>query len=364
VGQQHEVRTPIRDRSAQVDADDLGALVRLAALVTASTGAHELIEAVAETARELLRANSLSISRLDSDPPVLRTVINVGEVGVGEQRWPANESYEIDDFPDTLGFLVGRPVRHVATHVDDPDAEPAEVALLRSLGKTSSLKTAIVVDGRVWGELWASRRDGHPPFEEYDGAVAGVIVGLVSAGLAQANAWQRMEQLALTDPLTGLANRRAFDEHLTRFLGRTRTAGEPLAVAVADVNGLKRLNDTRGHAAGDDALRHTAAAAAHVVRSWPGALATRLGGDEFALVLPGGHPDDAHAVAAQWCTLADHPRYGTSIACGLAVTDRSDPSPTAAALLRAADRAQYRAKTSGSAGPVLVRPEPDPGPSS
>jgi diguanylate cyclase (GGDEF)-like protein len=340
--------------SRRVDTVTLRALVRLAALVTASTGARELIEAVAETARDLVEADSLSISRLEAAGEVLRTVINVGEVGVGEQRWPTNETYQVADFPDTLGFLVGRPVRHLATHIEDPTAEAAEVALLRSLGKVSSLKTPIIVDARVWGELWASRGAGRPPFEEYDGDIAEVIVGLVSAGLAQASAWEQMQLIASTDPLTGLANRRAFDEHLRRYLGRTFTTGDPLAVAVGDLNGLKRLNDTRGHAAGDDALRHTATAAARVVQDWPGALAGRLGGDEFALVLPGRDAAAATEAARQWCDDAADPEYGTTLACGVCLTTAAGRPPQPEDVLGLADRAQYEAKATASTTPVVV----------
>ncbi len=332
----------------------LRALVRLAAQVTASTGAKELVEAVAETTRDLLQADSLSISRLDVGARELSTLINVGEVGGGEERWPINERYSMDDFPATLGLLVGRPARHVATHVDDPSAELAEVSLLRSLGKASSLTTPIVVDSRVWGDLWASRKEGAPPFEEYDGALAEVIVGLVSAGLAQANAWEQMQLMATTDPLTGLANRRAFDEHLRRLLGRALTAGEALSVAIGDLNGLKRLNDTQGHAAGDDALRHAAEAADRVARHWPDALAGRLGGDEFAIVLPGRDLSAAQDAAQAWCTEAAHPVHGTTLSCGVACAGPLGRAPQPSELLRAADEAQYEAKTSRSAAPVIV----------
>lgn len=72
------------------------------------------------------------------------------------------------DFPDSLAFLLGRPTRRVTTIVDDPDAEPAKVALLRSLGKLASLKTPIMLDGRVWGKLWGTRGEDWPPFTDYD----------------------------------------------------------------------------------------------------------------------------------------------------------------------------------------------------
>jgi diguanylate cyclase (GGDEF)-like protein len=338
----------------------LRALVRLAALVTSTQEPAHLIEAVAETAKALLTADSLSISKFDRDRGELTTLINVGELGAGEQRWPTNEAYRVADFPDTLGFLSGRPVRHLATSVDDAQAEPAEVRLLTSLGKRSSLKAAIVLDGHVWGELWGARAATRAPFDEADGALAEVIAALVSAGLAQANAWHHLHSLAVTDPMTGLANRRALDEHLVRHLARCQALGLPLAVVVADLNGLKTVNDTYGHAAGDEAILHAAAAAAASVSGVPDALAARLGGDEFALVLPGVAAGAARRVASLWCHGAIHPDYLTSLACGVAVADhagrpRTDTARLAAGrLLARADGAQYDAKRSGASAPVVV----------
>ncbi len=299
------------------------------------------MEAVAETARELLGADSVSVSQLEDDRSTLRTLINVGSLGPGEQRWPVRETYQVADFPDSLAFLTGRPTPRVATAVDDPEAEPAEVALLRSLRKSSSLKTPIVLDGTVWGELWASRGPAASPFTDYDADLAQVIVGLVSAGLAQAAAWQAMRQLAATDPLTGLANRRLLDEHLRRHVARTQARGQALTVAVGDINGLKAVNDTGGHAAGDDVILRVAAAAQGAIAAIPDALAARLGGDEFALVLPAITPAQAYDVAH------------VSLACGLATTTPGHPTDPRD-LLNAADAAQTHAKRIHSTVPVIA----------
>ncbi len=136
------------------------------------------------------------------------------------------------------------------------------------------------------GGLWASRGPEASPFTDYDADLAQVIVGLVAAGLAQAAAWQAMRQLAATDPLTGLANRRALDEHLRRLLTQTAARGQTLTVAVGDINGLKAVNDTAGHAAGDDIILRVAAAAQGAIAAIPDALAARLGGYEFASSCP------------------------------------------------------------------------------
>lgn len=236
-----------------VDRAVLRALVRLASLVTQSHDAMTTIEAVAETARDLLGAASLSISVRDDDGLALTTVVNVGDLGPDEVRWPSGERYHLATYPRAVEVQhLGR--HHVAlTHVDGPDADPAEVALLRRLGKAGGLNAPIVVEGQLWGELWASRRADQPPFDTFTSELSEVVVGLVAAGVVQAAAWERLQQLASTDPMTRLANRRAFDEQLDALVvGPVSAPG--FALVLGDVNGLKRVNDRHGHPAGDEAL--------------------------------------------------------------------------------------------------------------
>ena len=92
---------------ARADRAVLRALVHLASLVTGSHDALSTIEAVAETARDLLGAASLSISSRDEQGEALTTLINVGELGPGEVRWPTDERYELTDYPLTEAVLDG-----------------------------------------------------------------------------------------------------------------------------------------------------------------------------------------------------------------------------------------------------------------
>ncbi len=96
---------------------------------------------------------------------------------------------------------------------------------------------------------------------------------------------QQVEQLAYTDPLTGLRNRRGLDEALERAEARARRYGTPAAVALLDVDGLKAVNDRHGHAAGDALLQEVAAALVEGARTAD--VVARVGGDEFAVLLLG-----------------------------------------------------------------------------
>lgn len=102
----------------------------------------------------------------------------------------------------------------------------------------------------------------------------------------------KLERLATTDALTGLANRRRFDEHLAAELARAARSGEPLTLVLCDVDQFKRYNDRYGHPRGDTCLVEVARALDGIVRR-PADLAARYGGEEFALVLPETAEDGA-----------------------------------------------------------------------
>src|SRR3954453_7647956 len=110
----------------------------------------------------------------------------------------------------------------------------------------------------------------------------------------------RLERLSALDELTGLANRRTWDESLQQAVARARRAGRPLAVLLCDINDFKQVNDAHGHLAGDQVLKQTAALIAGRVRA--GDVVARLGGDEFAVLCPDTTLDDAlvlgHALGA------------------------------------------------------------------
>lgn len=119
-----------------------------------------------------------------------------------------------------------------------------------------------------------------------DAAVAALslLLAMTLAGMARDN-HQRAVDLATSDELTGIANRRAFITALDAEIVRQRRHGGALSLAMIDLDGFKALNDTRGHRAGDDALRLLASILAQSVRSSD--LCARIGGDEFAILMPG-----------------------------------------------------------------------------
>jgi diguanylate cyclase (GGDEF)-like protein len=158
----------------------------------------------------------------------------------------------------------------------------------------------------------------------------------------------KLGETARTDELTGLPNRRAFNEELARALARSARSEDPLSLCVLDLDRFKDVNDRFGHQVGDEVLAHAAEVIRISLRE--GDMAARFGGEEFAALLPATDSDTAYAVAERIrASVADAPArpglrvtvsIGTASAAAKAERDASD-------LLRRADRALYAAKHAG-----------------
>ena len=159
---------------------------------------------------------------------------------------------------------------------------------------------------------------------------------------------EELEAVARRDPLIGLSNRRGWDERLAHELARAARSGS-LCVAMIDFDGLKQVNDERGHEVGDGLLRESAAGWRSAVREVD--FLARLGGDEFALLLPDCGQEDA-ARLVERMRRATPP--GATFSAGIAERVGGESAP---ALMRRADRALYEAKASGRNSTVSgVRP--------
>ena len=177
--------------------------------------------------------------------------------------------------------------------------------------------------------------------------MAAVLAAQVAASLDAAVALQRERLSAVTDPLTGIRNRRGLEERLDRELEAARENRMPLSLVVIDCDDFKEINDRAGHEFGDTLLREVADV---LIRSLPaGAEVARLGGDEFVVMLPEAGADAAEALGSQVRTLLAQgltdAGFPLHISAGIATYPFDGPNATA--VLRAADQALYAAKTAG-----------------
>lgn len=235
----------------------------------------------------------------------------------------------------TMAFVAGEPL-----FVPDLATNPnVSRRLVEATGAASALFEPLLRGDRAVGVmvvLWDTRVAS--PSEATRSAI-GLLAADAVAAIDRSDLLGQLAALARTDPVTGLANRRAWNEELPRELARSRRDGASVAVALLDLDDFKRVNDTEGHQAGDRLLKEAAAAWQTKVRT--GDTLARYGGDEFALLLHNCGVEEAR-------TMIDRVRAATpgGHTCSAGVA-RFDGSERAEKLVARADQALYEAKEAG-----------------
>lgn len=233
---------------------------------------------------------------------------------------------------NALAFLSGEPV-----FVGDASSSPLVNHQLAAIaGGRSYLFQPVLVDGEPAGVLCVVWDEVIAELGTRQTNLVALAAEEAAAALQRLAAMQRWEDAALTDALTGIPNRRAFERKFGEVLRQSVADGQPLAVALMDLNGFKVLNDTEGHAAGDRVLKECASLWAAELR--PTDVLARLGGDEFAVLLPSCGHANVDAVAGR---LRGALRHESGCGVGIVVWDGTE---TSADLLARADEALYADK--------------------
>lgn len=216
------------------------------------------------------------------------------------------------------------------------------------------------LDGAALGRLEFYRKRAFAPRERHE---LGVLTDLLLHPLRNALSHAYLQKQAFEDGLTGLLNRQALGRMLPRELAAAERQDQPLTLVMLDLDFLKPINDSLGHAAGDRVLQEMAHAINGALRQSD--LAFRIGGDEFIILLPATQETGARTVVERIRqALADTAaKDGPAVAFSAGIAT-STPGVTADALLDQADQAMYRAKHAGRNrdGTAARKPAPPPAP--
>jgi diguanylate cyclase (GGDEF)-like protein/PAS domain S-box-containing protein len=251
-------------------------------------------------------------------------------------------------------------------HPDDRPKMAQTVSELRS-GKDEALAECRVRtrDGKyVWVET--SLRTIHDPVTGVPTGILNNVREITQRKLAEqqlAEAYHAVETMAITDALTGLANRRRFDECLTNEWRRGMREHKPLSLLLIDVDFFKEYNDAHGHLRGDNCLKQITDTIQDVILR-PGDLVARFGGEEFAVILPNTSAPGAFQLAKDVCAIvcdrqiphSGNPAGIVTVSAGSAVLVPQLGQP-AAALVDCADQALYEAKRRGRNRACAYRPD-------
>jgi diguanylate cyclase (GGDEF)-like protein/PAS domain S-box-containing protein len=253
----------------------------------------------------------------------------------------------------------GRPLREVLHIVDadsrQPPADPVAAAMLHDRPATLSANCVLISrDGRE-----SAIEDTAAPIHDRCGGVAGAVVVFHDVSAARAAA-ARMSFLAQHDPLTGLPNRMLLGDRLTQAIAAARRHQKSVAVLFLDVDRFKHINDSLGHAAGDQLLRSIASRLAACLRASD--TVGRMGGDEFVILLAEvARAADATIAARKILAAMRAPhrvgqqdlRITVSLGCSIYPGDGAD----AESLLKNADIALFQAKARGQGKHQLYGPD-------
>jgi diguanylate cyclase (GGDEF)-like protein len=270
-------------------------------------------------------------------------------VALGTAIAPRLERRSQEVFAGCAAVTAANTLLHVAV-VDNPWPTCAVMLVIVGIGGCLSSRThaaaVILATDLAWAVI-ALTADPDPLWNEYAAQmVAATILGAVMhlirhKTVARLEGAQRaLAVMAVTDELTGLKNRRGVLLAGEPLLELSRRAGSPVTILYLDVDGLKQVNDSRGHAAGDELIATTGRILQSVFRAAD--VVARLGGDEFAVVLTGTAPDGVDIVRERLReALAAE---GISASVGLTTVDPDRADQTLGQLLDDADRAMYRMK--------------------
>lgn len=310
-----------------------------------SVSPDAIVAAIVDELAGATSADHIVVVRRRPEAPILEATLVSRRAGVADSttRIPVGD---LDDPID--GRTRSRPLAEQRFRDAEHRIADRIAGRVRDVfGLSDTLAAPLRAGDRLVGAIVVSRRAGGGWSESgrrlLDGAAEEA-----SAALGRAYSQRRAETEAATDALTGLPNRRYFDEY-SGLLARRRRAGDAVGVLMVDIDRFKLLNDRHGHATGDEVLRAVAGAIVATVREED--VPARIGGEEFAVLLRNPSPTVAVEIgervreAVRALDLRAHGVDGVTVSIGVAVSGA--PDGPIADLVAEADGALYRAKRGG-----------------
>jgi ribonuclease P protein subunit RPR2 len=248
--------------------------------------------------------------------------------------------------PGNAPGAVPEIVRRVFARLEPSEGSPADVAELAGLFDSpvgELLAVPLVADAEALGAVLVAT-PANVLFSA-DAELVRAAADLAAAALAATRKNALTHAEARTDPLTGLGNRRAFEEHLDGLFEEPADPAGPFSLALLDLDDFKQINDRRGHGAGDRVLRTVARVLIRTTRADEDVF--RIGGDEFALIVGGDEVAATSALQRVRDGLAEQRRANGLPTLSAGIASASDASSTRECLFERADRALYAAKEAG-----------------
>jgi len=326
--------------SLRQEREEMAALTRFSEAVTQCTSEREVYEQVLHSLKERFHPRRVVIHRINPADNVLEVAAAFPASKDGPEAWPIIEE------PDSCKAVrMGR-----SFHVNDVTAEPLCPAMTVPPSEGSYYCSPLIAGGTIIGAI---RLEAAKDFwtTELERLLQSYVGGAATA-LSNIRLLETMKQQATVDPLTGLYNRRFFDEYARKLLAMARRRSQAVGVIMLDLDHFKTFNDAFGHDVGDRLLRQFARTATGAVRET--SVAARLGGEEFAVLLPDADAAASRMVAerirqavARMTVSSGTDKNLSPVTVSLGVAIFPEHGQTLEELLQAADKALYDSKRAG-----------------
>jgi diguanylate cyclase (GGDEF)-like protein len=304
-------------------------------------------DAILSHTKELLKADRISLWVFDESSNEISLKAATGFA-----------SRDAEETPKRIGEGISGRVLESGTALVVGNMEEAGLAAApadRKYRTKSFISYPITLSGRKIGVLNVADKIGGEQFDEVDLSLLEIIGPQIAVAVERAEWQERATQfqlMSITDPLTGLLNRRYLEERLTDELNRSQRYNYPMSCLMIDIDDFKTYNDRNGHQAGDVALKITAHALKAALRGAD--VACRYGGEEFCILLPQTSLSEAGVIAERIRQTVSEKeyRFGKSqplgmVSVSIGISTFAKHIDTAESIIAAADRALYNAKSQG-----------------
>jgi diguanylate cyclase (GGDEF)-like protein len=330
----------VSDTRSDSDAPGLAAIIDAATGVLGEQSLEATLEEMARALDRIVPYTSLAIYEVDQTAGVLAPLYAAGRYI--EQTMSARPALDasITGHAVTTGQLVHLEAGHPWLGQYVMPGTPSDE-------HEAFIAAPLMVAGEAIGSLNVWREGDSATFAPAEAQLLARFAAIAAMAYNNARQREQLRQLALTDELTGVHNRRYFYERLREELADASRHGDALALVVLDIDGFKRINDDHGHLAGDDVLRAVADLLCHKVREHD--VVCRTGGEEFAVIAPRIDPTRAavlaHRLVSAVATAHLGPTGGLTVSAGLALAPAEAATPEQ--LFGCADHRLLEAKATG-----------------
>jgi diguanylate cyclase (GGDEF)-like protein len=328
--------------------EELASMIEIGTALTSSLNSHDILETIMKQVERLIHPKAWSLLLVDNDTGEL--VFEIAVSSVAEQL----QGQRLEQGKGIAGWVTQHGQHLLVPDVSTDERFAGQFDRMFSFTTRSIVCVPVKIKDQVIGVIELINSYEEHTFDENDILLLTVIADFAAIALENARNYKRINELVITDDLTGLYNSRQFSQLIESEVQRSERYGIPFSLVFLDLDHFKGINDTHGHLVGSRMLREFGALIKKQIRCSD--MAARYGGDEFAIILPHTGKEYAVAMAGNLLGVMRQTPFVSddnkpiALTASFGVATFPDDADSRAGLIKAADSAMYEVKAGGRAG--------------